>query len=113
MVGPIVLALIKEYHNAGESIFLREEIRRGFLLLPGKQGAEFWGGGLRQIGAPMELPVGATPHGEGEPGGLPFLILWRVNPLVIGNKKTLCIFYSCRCWPISFGSAAARLACCS
>ena len=87
MVGPIVLALIKEYHNAGESIFLREEIRRGFLLLPGKQGAEFWGGGLRQIGAPMELPVGATPHGGVPPRRLPFLILWRVNPLVRGNKK--------------------------
>ena len=37
MVGPIVLALIKEYHNAGESIFLWEEFRRGFLLLPGKK----------------------------------------------------------------------------
>ena len=30
--------------------------------------------------------VGATPHGEGQPGGLPFLILWRVNPLASSNK---------------------------
>ena len=30
--------------------------------------------------------VGATPHGEGQPGGLAFPILWRVNPLASGNK---------------------------